>query len=284
MHDDAKKALELIDAKKYVDAAKVIDKLVDTLPEALADCPKYKPDILFIKRWLKILTDEEKLQKALDENIPKNKEKLQRYRGWITGDWANGDYFWSGVDSAVLLQQSVGLPVGNLGDAVTDPKAVPDFVAGFLYGSTYDEHLADFGALEGCYSGPMDVQDKAHDGIKLVSEGKFDEGFAEISKLIDGLPKALESCENMDSAVEFTQAWLSILGKPDELKEAIEENWKVNQDKIARYLDFEQKDWANGDYYWAGVDTAVVLQKSIGLPSDLAEVRDIIGEMVKSAF
>lgn len=97
-----------------------------------------------------------------------------------------------------------------------------------------------------------------------------------MSKLVQSLSKALENCSNVDSDLILIQSWLSIFSQPENLTKALEENWQVNQEMIKTGVEFLQDDWSSGSYYNAGIDTAVVLQKSIGYPDFVLGSNDLM--------
>ena len=62
-----------------------------------------------------------------------------------------------------------------------DAMAVPDYVAGFIYGMTGDNHLSE---IETCYNGSTDLVDKAHSSFADIQAGHYIKGFGEVGELI----------------------------------------------------------------------------------------------------
>jgi hypothetical protein len=67
----------------------------------------------------------------------------------MKGEWAADQFFKAGVTAADIVVKTVG-PIKPVANPLRfDPLALPDFVAGFIYGMTGDNDLVE---IEACFS------------------------------------------------------------------------------------------------------------------------------------
>ena len=157
-----------------------------------------------------------------------------------------------------------------------DAMTVPDFVAGFVYGMTGDNHLTE---IEACYQGGTEVVDDVQKAVSKIESGSYITGFAEIGKVIHEFPATLTTCKNMDDDIAAIESWATIFTEPKELAETLSKNWLLHRKMIKKDLSKENSDWAAGSYFDAGVDTAMALTEAVGpitTPSNDAENVDIL--------
>ena len=72
-----------------------------------------------------------------------------------------------------------------------DVMTVPDYIAGFIYGMTGDNHLSE---IEACYNGSTDFVSKAQSAVADIQAGHYVKGTSEIGQLINEWPTALATC------------------------------------------------------------------------------------------
>jgi hypothetical protein len=157
-----------------------------------------------------------------------------------------------------------------------DGTAIPDYVAGFIYGMTGDNHLEE---IETCYHGSTDVVSDAQKAIKLVQDGSYIKGFGEVGLIIREFPGALQNCKNMDDDIAAIESWATIFTKPEELAKTLSKNWLLHRRTIKEDLTKEQKDWADAAYFQAGIDTAMALTEAVGpikKPEAFTAVKDVV--------
>lgn len=142
-----------------------------------------------------------------------------------------------------------------------DAMAVPDFVGGFVYGMTGDNHLTE---IEACYNGSTDVVQDVEKAVSKIEAGDYIRGFAEIGIIINEFPSTLTSCKNMDDDIAAIESWATIFTEPEKLAKTLSKNWLLHRRTIKDDLANEQSDWTNGDYFQAGVDTALALSEAVG--------------------
>lgn len=90
-------------------------------------------------------------------------------------------------------------------------------------------------------------------------------GFGKLGFVIEAeLPKTLDSCQNMDGDLAAIQSWATIFTQPEVLAKTLSKNWLLHRRTIKDDLANEQADWAAGNYFQAGVDTAIALTEAVG--------------------
>ena len=68
----------------------------------------------------------------------------------------------------------------------------------------------------------------------------------------------------MDGDIAAIESWATIFTKPTELAETVGKNWLLHRRTIKADLAKEQSDWSSGNYFQAGVDTAMALTEAVG--------------------
>jgi len=68
----------------------------------------------------------------------------------------------------------------------------------------------------------------------------------------------------MDDDFAEIEAWAQIFTEPVQLTETVTKNWLLHKRGIKKDIEQEKVDWAAGNYFSAGVDTADALVKLIG--------------------
>ena len=86
-------------------------------------------------------------------------------------EWASDLFFKAGVTAADIVVKTVG-PIKPLANPLKlDPLALPDFVAGFIYGMTGDNDLTE---LEACYQGSVEINTMLQLAIDDLKKGGTD--------------------------------------------------------------------------------------------------------------
>ncbi len=126
---------------------------------------------------------------------------------------------------------------------------------------TGDNHLTE---IEACYDGSTDVVQDVEKAVSKIEAGDYIRGFAEIGIVINEFPKALTSCKNMDDDIAAIESWATIFTEPEKLAKTLSKNWLLHRRTIKEDLSNESNDWATGQYFQAGVDTAMALTEAVG--------------------
>lgn len=142
-----------------------------------------------------------------------------------------------------------------------DVLAVPDFVAGLIYGFTGDNDLPE---IEACYTGGVQVQVDAENLLNDLQNLDVVNAYKHVNALKADLKDATTKCTGMDEDIARIEAWAEIFTNPKELTVTVTKNWLLHKRGIEKDIAQEKVDWAAGNYFSAGVDTADALVKLIG--------------------
>jgi len=105
-------------------------------------------DFRRISEWAEIFEEPAKLSETVAKNWLLHKRAIRKDIDKEKKDWDNGNYFSAGADTADALVKLIGpVPANAVGLPAT---AIPDFIAGLIYGFTGDNDLEE---IEACYSG-----------------------------------------------------------------------------------------------------------------------------------
>ena len=85
-----------------------------------------------------------------------------------------------------------------------DALAVPEFVAGFMYGMTGDNHLSE---IEACYKGAGLVVTDTEAAIADFESGKFFQGIKEAGLVWHEFGSSMTTCEGMGDDIAAIEAW-----------------------------------------------------------------------------
>ena len=157
-----------------------------------------------------------------------------------------------------------------------DAMAVPDFIAGFIYGLTGDNQLTE---IEQCYSGGQGLVDDAKIAIYDFKIGNYKEGAEAIGEIVNQFPTALSKCQNMDDDLAEIEAWAQIFTEPATLAKKVSKNWLLHKRKVKADIAQEEADWAAGSYFDAGKDTANAIDVLVPFSSSLTYGLEIEGAL-----
>ena len=142
-----------------------------------------------------------------------------------------------------------------------DAMAVPDFVAGFMYGMTGDNHLAE---IEACYQGGEQIVSDSQTAIADFETGNWFQGIKDAGTVWNEVGSAMTTCEGMDDDVAAIEAWAKIFTEPTTLASTVAKHWLFHGSQIKADLAKEEADWSAGSYFDAGKDTADALTLAVG--------------------
>jgi hypothetical protein len=147
--------------------------------------------------------------------------------------------------------------------SASDLMAVPDFVAGFIYGLTGDNHLAE---IEACYNGGEAIVNEAREALADIKAGSFIKGAKAFEQVVKEISPALASCENMGDDIKEIEAWAAVFKQPGDLAKELAKNWLLHKKKVKSDIQHEETDWAAGSYFNAGKDTANAVDVLVPFP------------------
>jgi hypothetical protein len=144
-----------------------------------------------------------------------------------------------------------------------DAMAIPDFVAGLVYGFTGDNQLAE---LERCFNGSVALVNDAEALINDLSNGNWIKAIEDNATFSQELADSVHNCSGAGLDDDFARIaeWADIFTQPAHLAETVTKNWLLHKRGIKKDIAAEQADWAAGSYFSAGVDTADALVKLVG--------------------
>lgn len=177
--------------------------------------------------------------------------------------WANEEWFAAGLVTADLMTIAIGpiTPVYPTAMVSNNAMAVPDFVAGLIYGFTGDNDLEE---IEACYTGGVQVQADAELLLADLQNLDVVNAYKHVNLLKADLKDATTKCTGMDEDLARIDAWAEIFTNPKELTLTVSKNWLLHKRGIKKDIAQEKVDWAAGNYFSAGVDTADALVKLVG--------------------
>ena len=112
-----------------------------------------------------------------------------------------------------------------------DVMAVPDFVAGLIYGFTGDNNLTE---LEACYQGGVQVQTDAENLLADLKSLDVVNAYKHVNALKTDIKDATTKCTGMDEDIARIEAWAEIFTNPKELTITVSKNWLLHKRGIEK--------------------------------------------------
>jgi hypothetical protein len=137
-----------------------------------------------------------------------------------------------------------------------DAVAIPDFIAGFIFGLTGDNHLAE---IEQCYQGGQSIVTDGQAVITDLKTGHLIQGVKDAKTLADAISPALSNCQNMDGDIAEIEAWAKGFEDIGHLTKEVTKNWLLHKKKVKADVAQEEADWSSKDYFGAGKETAYAI-------------------------
>lgn len=151
--------------------------------------------------------------------------------------------------------------------AVTiDVKAVPDWVAGFIYGLTGDDNLTE---IEQCFTGGQGLVTDAEAALADIKSGQMINGIKAVGKVVNELPNALDNCKgkNLNDDITKIEDWAKVFEQPGTLVKKVSKNWLLHGKEVKKDISNEEADWSSGAYFNAGKDAAAAIDRLVPFPS-----------------
>lgn len=130
-----------------------------------------------------------------------------------------------------------------------DAMSIPDFIAGFIYGMTGDNHLAE---IEACYKGGEQIVTDSQTAIADFEAGDYFKGITDAGKAWNEIGSAMSTCQGMDDDIAAIESWAQIFTHPTELSKTVAKHWLLHGNQIKGDIAKEEADWSAGDYFAAG--------------------------------
>jgi len=156
-----------------------------------------------------------------------------------------------------MLAESVAIP------SITS-MAIPDFVAGLIYGLTRDNHLEE---IEACYADGGVIDRYFRTGLEDLHRGGKDwemQGFINFGIAALNIPVMLNTCKGMGDDLKAIEDWASVLLHPTHLIEDISKNYLLHRKAIKADISQFKADVAAQAWFASGVDVGNLLTLAIG--------------------
>ena len=252
---DAQTALADIKAGNFIHGVEDLGKVVQEVPTALSTCEGMQDDIAALESYAKQFTNVGQITKEVAKNWLLHGKKIKADIADEQADWAEKNYFGAGKETAAALELLV--PFKAAEDVDFDPLAVPDFIAGFMFEITGDNNLTE---IEQCYQGGDLVVSDAQAALADIKAGHFINGVEDLGKVVYDLPDALADCTGMQDDITTLETYAAQFKNVGQITKEVAKNWLLHGKKIKADIAQEQSEWASGDYFNAGKETAAALE------------------------
>jgi len=121
---------------------------------------------------------------------------------------------------------------------------VPQFLGGFLYGMTGENHLEE---IEACYTGGDLMFNEIEFALAEVTQDGWDhmvQGILEFGIVVLQIPQALHSCKNMGDDLTAIKEWASIFTDPAKLSKTIAKHAALHHNAIEADIAADKAHWA----------------------------------------
>jgi hypothetical protein len=234
------------------------------IPQALHNCKNMGDDLAAINEWGSIFTNPAKLSATIAKHMALHRKQITSDIAADKAHWAAEEYWMAGLTTADLATVAIG-PIEphypELSFVGMSAMAIPDFIAGMIFGFTGDNQLPE---IESCYHGGQDIITFSTALVHDLANGDFIKAIDDNAKFATALDDALSECTGMQDDFARIKAWAEIFTEPVTLAETVGKHWLLHKRGIKKDIAQEQDDWAAALYFEAGEDTADALVKLIG--------------------
>jgi len=261
---DFSDALSAFEAGDMVKAIKLTKKALDDIQTDLAPCTEMQDDVKALEEWEQsIFSSPAAAVKDALKHYALHKKAIKSDIAQTKLDWANADYFKAGIDTADAVTLLFGKVEAEEAENF-EVVSVPEFVAGFMYGMTGDNHLEE---IEACFQGSEEMYNEIDTAIKdfeLAGWDNITQGVLEVGIAILQFPQALSTCEGMDDDIQALEEWAAIFKSPTELTATLSKNYILHRKEIKHDVACTMTDWDYQEYEKSGEDFAALLTAAIG--------------------
>ena len=153
--------------------------------------------------------------------------------------------------------------------------AAPEFIAGFVYGMTGDNHLTE---IEACATGGELMFSEIETGIADIKKGGWDndlQAALQFGIVALQVPQALKTCKNMGDDIAAIEQWAAIFKNPSELAATVTKHYLFHKAAIQSDIAAVKADWTNALYFKSGADLADLLTLAVGPITPVSEVEGL---------
>jgi len=151
-----------------------------------------------------------------------------------------------------------------------------DFVAGFVFGMTGDNHLTE---IEACYQGGQLMTQEIEAGIADIKAGGWDkdtQAALQFGLAVLQIPQALSTCENMDDDIAAIDSWAQIFTDPAKLSTTLAKHYAFHKKEIKTDITTLETDWDAGQFFQAGDDLAALMTVAVGPIESTGDVTAVV--------
>ena len=203
------------------------------IPQALHTCENMGDDLAAFSEWSSIFLNPAELTKTVTKHYALHRKAIQADIAADKAHWAAEEWWQAGIVTADLLTLAIGpiTPVYPTAMLSLDVLAVPDFVAGLIYGFTGDNDLPE---IEACYDGGVQVQVDAENLLADLQNMDVRNAYKHVNALKADLKDATTKCTGMDEDIARIEAWAEIFTNPKELTVTVTKNWLLHKRGIEK--------------------------------------------------
>jgi len=235
------------------------------LPGVLSDCKGAEPEIADIEAYVKNFEDKSTLIATVTKNLLLHRKKIMGDISAAKAEWAAGQYCQAGMTTADLQSVALGpIEKASVSGLEIDIMALPDFVAGFIYGMTGDNDLTE---IEACFQGNKTMYDEIKKGIALCEKGGWDnitQAVLLFALAALQFPQALSTCEGMGDDIQAIEQWATVFEDPAKLTADVSKAWLLHKKAVKADVAAIETDGQAGQWFQTGDDVADLLTLVVG--------------------
>jgi len=156
--------------KDSVAALAEIKEIVSQLSDDLSDCKAMSTDVSAIKSWVSKFNSKSSLIAHVTKNFLFHKKAITADFAAEKAELNAGQYYAAGMTLADAATLALG-PIEKKSTVGFPAVAIPDFVAGFIYGMTGDNDLTE---ITDCFHGSQSLYNEINNGINDIEKGGWD--------------------------------------------------------------------------------------------------------------
>ena len=259
--DDAEAALADIKAGHFITGVQDLGKVVYDLPDALADCSGMQDDVATLETYAAQFKNVGQITKEVAKNWLLHGKKIKADIAQEKSEWASGDYFNAGKETAAALELLVPFTSTDEDNLQFDILGVPEFAAGFLFGMVGDNHLEEF---QTCMTSSDQLVPYVDAFLSDLESFKIISAFENFEKFLFHFQEDVAPCKNVSDDVAAIQQWAEIFKEPTTLVETLGKHWLIHQRQIKKDIAAEKADWSAKNYFKAGADIADAVTLAVG--------------------
>ena len=142
--------------------------------------------------------------------------------------------------------------------------AVPELIAGFMYGMTMDNKLQE---IEACYNGSDFMLPEIETAIKDFEHGGKDweiQAGLQLGIVALQIPKVLKKCKNMQDDIAAIEKWAQVFKDIPSLTKKVTKNFTLHMKAAKAEIAKTKADYAAESWFKTGKDTADLATLLIG--------------------